>query len=217
MFHASGHGISILVMASKDGYYHLKQSDGVFIYSTAAGQPNTHSDPSDPAVFVLKKIGKTEPLVQFENDFRIPKNGTPVEVFDLATGRITGSEDRAIKVETWTNDVGHQPNSNLPYDWRCRISVPGGGLVQRTDAFVFEAPEGGYQAVDEIDMPATNNPQWRSQVSRNYFVKLENGDYARIDFTMTAGGEHFFTVSSYLNPAGSRNLTTRDPRVGAAP
>lgn len=215
-FYASGHGISIVVMASKEGYYSLKQSDGVFNYSAAAGQLDTHADPTNPAIFILRKMGKTEPLIKVEKDFRISTNGTPVEV-DLATGRATKDAAQAIEVEAWTNDAGHQQNSNQPYDWRCRVSVPGGGLVQRTDEFAFEAPEDGYQTSDEIDMPATDNPQWRSQVSKNYFLKLGSGNYARVDFTMTAGGEHFFTVVSYLNPSGSPNLEAGQPKPGAAP
>ena len=39
-----------------------------------------------------------------------------------------------------------------------------------------------------------------------YYVIFADGKYARIDFTMTAGGEHFFTINSYLNPSGSRHL-----------
>jgi len=42
-------------------------------------------------------------------------------------------------VEAWTNNQGVAPNSNQLYDWRFRVSVPGGGLVDRIDQFGFEA------------------------------------------------------------------------------
>ena len=55
-------------------------------------------------------------------------------------------------------------------------------------------------------MPATA-PHWNDNSSRNYFLKLANGTYTRIDFKMIAGGDNFFEITSYLNPAtGHRNL-----------
>jgi hypothetical protein len=84
--------------------------------------------------------------------------------------------------------------------------VPGGGIQTRTGEFDFEAPLDGYQSNDEIDMSASA-PHWSYLANREYFLKLANGDFARISFTMCAGGENFFIVTSYLNPKpGHRNL-----------
>jgi hypothetical protein len=206
LFSASGHGLGIIVMVSKYGYYHLKESDGSFGYAEGIGTGAAHSDPANPAIFVLRKMGKAEPLIKKQGNFRISKIGTPIQV-DLGTGRITGESNQAIKVECWTNDQKiTNPNLNTPYDWHCQISVPGGGLVKRDGEFDFVAPEGGYQPTDGIDMPATLGANWRSQVTRNYYVQLASGNYARLSFMMTAGGDHFFSITSYLNPSGSRNL-----------
>jgi len=206
LFTVSGHGLGLGVMVSKGGYYHLKESDGTFGYAEGAGTGAPHPDPSNPAIFVLRKMGTAAPLVRVKGDFRIPKNGTPVLV-DLGTGRATGGSNQAIKVECWTNDQKvTNPNLNIPYDWRCQLTVPGGGVVKREGQFDFVAPEGGYQPVDEIDMPASLGTKWRSQVTRDYFVKLGNGEFARLNFMMTAGGDHFFSITSYLNPSGSKNL-----------
>ncbi len=134
------------------------------------------------------------------------RTGTPVGV-DLKTGNVTQAGQGDIEVQAWTNGQGHQVNSNQPYDWRVRIEVPGGGLIQRAAAFDFEAPSDGYAESNEIDMPATAGRQWRSQASGNYFLKLANGTYARLEFRMVAGGDHFFRVASFLNPnPGDRNL-----------
>jgi hypothetical protein len=205
LFHVDGHGLGVVVTASKEGYYQLKESGGSFAYSKAAGSPDTHTQPNNPAIFVLRKMGQTEPLVKFESDFRISSNGASVPV-DLATGR-TASGNQSITVEAWISPRPQDLNSNQPYDWRCRVSVPDGGLIERKEGFNFEAPESGYQPADEINAPASLGPKWRSQITKHYFVKLGSGNYARVEFTMTAGGERFFTIQSYLNPKlGSRNL-----------
>jgi len=47
---------------------------------------------------------------------------------------------------------------------------------------------------------------WYNHTKRNYFLKLGSGNYARINFEMIAGGDHFFKLESLLNPSRSRNL-----------
>jgi len=85
--------------------------------------------------------------------------------------------------------------------------VPGGGIQLRTGGeFDFTAPEDGYQPSAEINMLATD-PMWRDSQSREYFLKLGNGIYARMSFVMGAGGYNAFEITSYLNPIpGHRNL-----------
>ncbi|HTB79773.1 MAG TPA: carboxypeptidase-like regulatory domain-containing protein [Opitutaceae bacterium] len=207
MFHVIGHGLGIVIQVSKAGYYHLKQSDGNFGYSKAGGPIDPHPDAAEPAIFVLRKIGSPVKLIQLERDYSISKDGKPVEI-SLTTGKQVLGGQGDIKVEAWTYDQGHQTNSNLPYDWHCRISVSdGGGLIARTSEFDFEAPVDGYVTSDEINMPASGVSKWRSQVSREYFMKLSGDRYARMKFEMTAGGDHFFGIESYLNPSsGDRNL-----------
>jgi len=206
LFHVSGHGLGIVVMVSKKGYYHLQKSDGNFGYANIGGAVDTHPDPDNPAIFVLRKMGQAVPLIRLQKYIRIKKDGTPIEL-NLATGQLAAGGQDDIEVQAWTYDQGLQPNSNTPYNWRCSISVPGGGLVARTGEFDFEAPAGNYVSSDEIDMPASAGSQWRSEVSRQYFVLLADGRFARITFQMVAGGDHFFAIGSFLNPVpGDRNL-----------
>jgi hypothetical protein len=203
-FHTWGLGLGVVIEVSKEGYYHTNHSDGNFGYS-AGTHTDRHSDSKYAAHFVLQKMGHLEPQLKVRKDFLIPKDGTPVEI-SLATGSVTKDVRDTLQVEAWTYDADIPVNSNKPYDWHCRISIPGGGLQPRTGEFAFEAPESGYSADDTISMSASAGEWWRSQVSRKYFVKLASGNYARMEFTMTAGGDHFFTVYSYMNPNGSRNL-----------
>jgi len=54
---------------------------------------------------------------------------------------------------------------------------------------------------------SASDPQWKSSQRREYFLKLANGTYARIDFGIGAGGYNTFELISYVNPApGHRNL-----------
>jgi hypothetical protein len=105
-------------------------------------------------------------------------------------------------VECWTFDKGAVGR----YDWKCRISIPDGGLTEAEGIFLFEAPEDGYRLFDEIDMPASLGSKWARSVQRMYYLKLRDGNFALLRFTINASGEHFFGLTYYLNPNGSRNL-----------
>jgi hypothetical protein len=206
LFSILTHGMGLVVNVSKEGYYKVKESAGLFGYSAMGGATNPHPDPHNPAIFVLRKMGDMEPLIMIHRDVKVPKDGTPTQM-NLTTGYTYQVTNGDIQVEAWTHDEGIPPNGNHPYDWRCKITVLGGGLQPRTGGeFDFTAPENGYQPSDEISMPASD-PKWRDSQNREYFLKLANGEYARISFMMGVGGDHFFSITSYLNPQpGHRNL-----------
>jgi hypothetical protein len=203
-------GAVIGVSASKEGYYKIHNvSNQSFAYGYGT-DAYTKPPPTkeNPAVLVLHKMGVMEPLVFNEyRSFMIQKDGTPVLV-DLASG--TPSSSGQFKVEAWTKEK--LPGGSKYFDWKCRLSVPGGGLIERKGAFDFEAPADGYRESDEILMPK-DAEGWNSQVEKEYFLRLADGRYARIRFRMIAGGHHFFNMESYLNPkTGSRNLEF-DPKT----
>jgi hypothetical protein len=201
------HGAALQVHVSKEGYYPLPQSWGDFAYAARVGnQKAAHPDESDPAVFVLRKMGVTEPLIVQKKNINIGRTGTPIGI-DLRTGKAYGVQNPDIQVQAWTQDQGITPGTYEHYNWRCVITVPGGGLQARIGGeFDFEAPTDGYQPSDEIDMSASD-PDWSSNQSREYYLKLANGEYARISFVMATGGYNDFAIISYLNPTpGHRNL-----------
>jgi hypothetical protein len=144
-------------------------------------------------------MGTTEPLVRAAQSAPVPKDGTPVTV-DLMTGRL--SPNGNLRVEAWTE----APEGGRKFSWRCQVTVPGGGLAERTGQFEFEAPEDGYEESVELGM-GQDAEQWTSDQQRDYFVKLPDGRFARVKFRMIAGGNHYFVMESFLNPTpGSRNL-----------
>ena len=195
-------GAGLNVEVSKEGYYRIEQSSRLLGY----GIPNEHKPPAPntPAVFVLRKMGETEPLTKFSSGgIRVPKDGQPVEV-SLTQGRVVPSGQGDIQVEVWTQD--QQKDAQRRYPWKCRISVPGGGLVERNDNFAFMAPAEGYELAAEISMDQAAE-RWQKSFGGQYFAKLKDGTFARFTFNLTTGGNHFFMVESLLNPTpGSRNL-----------
>jgi hypothetical protein len=77
-----------------------------------------------------------------------------------------------LRVEAWTED--HAKDAKQHYHWRCPVSVPNGGLLERKGQFDFEAPADGYKPFDEIVMPQTA-VKWQPQAQRQYFVKFDDG------------------------------------------
>lgn len=210
MFSLTSFGIGLYANVSKDGYDKIptelrgqRGSSGGF--SNAGKLGNTDSPMgtrSDPAVFVLRKKGEAAELIHVsERPVKVPKNGEPVEI-SLATGDAVPTGQGGLKVECWTEDQKRDAQGNYP--WRCRVSVPGGGLVKREGEYDFEAPADGYEAHDDIVPP---EERWSAKAERGYFVKMADGHFARVNLRMRTGGEHFIVIESYFNPKpGSRNL-----------
>lgn len=209
LFELSGvHGLGISIWVSKAGYYTIESSRGRhFVYGGFRG-PHDGVNPTDasPAVFVLKKMGEVASLVHLaKTSVKVPKDGTPVEI-DLSTGRVVSTGVGDLRFEVWTADRNSDPNSGRNYEWECRVSIPGGGLIDRTGEFEFQAPEAGYLSSFETGM-AQNAIPWRKGFEHQFFAKLRNGRFARLSLELTTAGDHFFVLDCYLNPTpGDRNL-----------
>lgn len=205
-------GKHLIVEVSKAGYYSYQPFGASFFY--AGENHNFVPESANPVVFRLKKRGVAEPLIHIQaplggpKAFKIPRNGQPVEI-SLATGKSVPSGEGDLRVRCWTDDQGKQAGQK--YAWKCEIAVPGGGLTQYSDDLQFEAPPDGYHPTDTIQWLETADP-WSSHGFAKYFLKLPNGMFARINFEMVAGGDHFFRIESFFNPSGSRNLEY-DPQM----
>jgi hypothetical protein len=197
------HGLGLAVEVSKGGYYRLHQSRGTFEYAIKTGNEMApHRDPNEPAIFILRKMGETESLIVVKKQVSLAKDGTPIHV-NLQTGNVSQGNGDDIQVAVWSTDI---PGTRQRYDWHSEISVPGGGLIRSSGEFDFEAPTEGYQSEDTINMPAST-PTWSDSFIQQYFVELPGGQYARIQFHLSAGGYNFLNLTSYLNPTpGDRNL-----------
>lgn len=219
-------GAALGVAVRKAGYYFihnpsdrsLPTSTATFGYSMGPDSYRRVPPTKDkPAVFVLHKMGATEPLVHVGTRYyKVSKDGQPIDV-NLETGREVPAGQGDVRFERWAND--QKKNQRRHFDWRFRIAVPGGGLVERNGQFDFEAPEDGYEENVEIDMPASLGDKWRSTVDRSYFVKMRDGRYARFNVTIQAAHDNpTFRSDAYLNPTpGSRNLEYDPSKTVKAP
>jgi len=198
------HGATLTVSISKEGYYTPHSGQGSFHY--AFGNPNFSSDPQNPIIFYLRKKGKGESLI--EKDFppgmgqiwQLHHDGTPIEL-DLLKGAQVPAGSGQLKLEFWRDLSDRKARV---FDWKCQLSVIGGGLVETPEEFAFETPESGYQPSIVIDMPATNQ-NWQGEIRSKCYIQIANGNYGRIDFYLLAYNG-VFTVHSVINPTGSRNL-----------
>ena len=204
-------GAGLNVSVWKDGYDRIHgQSSQSFGYGMGADSFRKEPPKKDkPAIFILRKKAEAQPLFMTDRDVLIPKDGTPVEI-SLKTGKPVALGQGDIRIECWTND--RTKNAENRFEWHCRFSVPGGGLVERKGKLEQQAPEEGYKPEVEIHMPVTAQ-LWCANFGNEYFLKLGSGIYARARLEMIAGGEHFVSITSYLNPKpGSRNLEY-DPKM----
>jgi hypothetical protein len=90
--------------------------------------------------------------------------------------------------------------------WTARFSVENGGLIDSDDAFMYQAPEAGYQTTVEV---SGQEHQW---VSKRFYLKVLGGKiYGRIEMDMTGyygqeSNRGAVDIKYVLNPNGSRNL-----------
>ncbi|MDR3378074.1 MAG: hypothetical protein P4M10_05265, partial [Verrucomicrobiae bacterium] len=197
-------GRSLHIWVSKEGYYASRGGEESFLYSLG---DNIYSpDPQNPIIFKLHKKGKGESLIttSFPGGMgqiaQLHHDGTPVAL-DLFDGTQVPAGNGQLKLEFWRAITNR--NANI-FDWKCHLTVAGGGLVETPDEFAFQAPESGYQSPILIDMPATNE-NWQGEIRNKYYMQLPDGKYGRLDFSFSPFNG-VFTVQSAINPTGSRDL-----------
>lgn len=165
---------------------------------------------SEAAVVEVKNTEPAlpEPLIHLPRiRTKLPANGVPVNV-NVRSGRSNSWGDETISISIKSSNDRVTPGDDKPFDWLAIVEVPGGGLVERTDAFASEAPVDGYAAKRGINMPAwLPKEKWHSEIKRDYFVKFRSGNYALL--RMKFSGKESRTITEvFLNPkSGSRNLT----------
>lgn len=199
-------GAALSVAVWKEGYDGIyKQSNGAFAFGVPFDSHRDRPTPAmdNPAVFVLRKKAPAERLITVDRDIPVPRDGTPVEI-SLRTANAVAAGQGDLRIECWTFDEIKDRQGR--YEWRCRLSVPDGGLVKRQDVHhSFQAPEEGSEQSVEVNMAAAAK-DWRRDHDDQYWAKLRDGTYARMRLRLTTGGGHFVSIVSFLNPSGLRNL-----------
>ena len=196
-------GKLLVVSLSKQGYYTSKRDNDSFEY----GDPHGHfmPDKGNPVVFHLRKQTAGEPLITvdypgFAHIAQLKHDGTPVEI-DLFQGTKASEGKGQLRLEFW-RDLSDR--TSKVFDWKLRITVPGGGLVPTDEEFAFKAPVNGYQSTIINDMQ-TNAPNWQGQLKSKCYIRSADGKFGRIEFEFLPFNG-VFTIHSVLNPSGSQNL-----------
>jgi len=196
-------GLSLGVSVGKEGYYPCRTE--TFNFGPLKGTP-FQPDSLNPVVFHLHAKGKGASLIatRFPSGIgqivQLHHDGTPIEI-TLMDGQQAAPGTGQLKLEL-QRDISH-PNAKT-FDWSFQLSVPNGGLVKTEDEFAFEAPDTGYQPSLTVDMPATN-ADWTEDFASQYYVQLPGDKYARINLNLSAYNGTF-TLKSWINPSGSRDL-----------
>ena len=205
-FSIQSHGASLHVNVAKSGYYQVdrggirKPSSQGFDFGVDQGRGVHRSDPESPDVFNLRKAGNPVPLERLAATSKVTRDGSPVAV------RLSKTSNVALQIRCWTVEDGKTPTD--PYNWRCEMIVEGGSMQEVADEDSFSAPEGGYAPSAVIDMPKSlGDKDWHSRATRNYWLRFPDNTFARIEFRMIAGGDHFADIGGYRNPSANiRNL-----------
>jgi hypothetical protein len=211
-------GAVLTVGVRKEGYYNIHgASDAAFAYGVAPDATRKEPPTADnPAIFVLQKMGATEPLMHVNSrQYKVSKTGEPMEI-NLLTGKQVSLGQGSIRFERRAND--EKKDQHGRFDWSVRVTIPNGGLVEREGQFAFEAPATGYEPAVEINMPAELGEQWRYSVNKDYFVRIREGQYARVNLEIYAGHDNSIVLESFVNPnPGSRNLEFDPKKAIKAP
>jgi hypothetical protein len=210
----NAHGFALTIFVSKDGFAsakndHGKSSSSGIFWFVDTGEGVYQPDEKNPVLFVLRKpefIGAN--LKARNKNVRIARDGSPA-MFSM--DKNDASPAHALVFRCWNDELNARPRNQREYDWKLEVSVAQGELQVRTDASTFQAPTQGYGPSDTISMPSNLGRAWRDSAQKSYFVRFQDGTFARIDLDMRAGGDHFAVLKSYWNPQPN------DRKLEAAP
>lgn len=198
-------GISLYVKVTKDGYdvwYSnpgKAESMGSFDYAST-GSVNHSPDESNPAVFTLRKREVMEPLeMRPRFKFTIHRDGSSRLI------SLHGDKNPAhVMALRCISKLDTVPVGE-PYDWEFEISIPDGGLVERSDRNLWIAPEQGYKPSDKV--VSKSQSRWTEYFKKGYFIRFKDGVHARIELEVYVRDQQLAACKSWMNlKSGSRQL-----------
>lgn len=206
-------GLSMSVRVTKPGYY-LMQSESratiAYGYRTEANDIRPPPTKDQPSIFVLRKAHPNTALkLGTGRRVILPQDGKPIAVRLDGHNTVSPGMDGALVIETQL-DLARM-NELKQFPWRCRLSVPGGGLIKRTDKLGFEAPDSGYLTEEIIlmNLPHSRSDRWTAIIERDLFLKLPGNIFGRITIKLDIderATHNWLHYSSAWDPTGSRNL-----------
>ena len=206
------HGASIFVTVRHQDYYATNMARQDFIYAKALSEEGAATPTiSQPAIFILHRKGKAEPLIYHSIEVRLPMDESPVSV-DINKGVVAAGHN-SIVFALRSNGSTLPLNQYHPFDLSFKIEIPEGGLLERNNTFQFQAPSDGYLTkVVYSDTAMSPRGKWKESVQNEFFVLLPSRQYARIKVSMLPI-KGACKIESFVNPdSNSRNLEY-DPKM----
>jgi hypothetical protein len=199
--------VLVVTELKKEGYIRSNVGSQFGFEYAAFFDKNYHQpDPENPVIFRMKKKDVAEPLIHRDTLYGLKPDGIP-HYLDLKTGRKTvGGAPTGDLMLQLTRSASSNPDRP---NWILTIQgVSNVGLIESPEEFMFEAPASGY--VNQIRVAQQGDgSDYQSQIYKNYYVKLADGTFARIETHIFSkyNDEAAINVGLYLNPTpGNRNL-----------
>jgi hypothetical protein len=207
------HGISLGVMAFKDGFIPFSNSPAMGMYNYVDyTRPDFYvADPDSPVIFQFKKLAPAEPMYSWIGHLPLMNSGA-VSYLDPQTGQAsTTSSDGALAISMKLVDTPAPPSDSPHSKFIPMVQLTfwfqnGGGFMNPTDA--YSAPETGYQS----SYSAPLEPPQRVQTW--VVFKTPTGRYGSLHVSGSVKtSDRDFPEQPFIffidyNPSGSRTLTT---------
>lgn len=194
-------GRSFVLELSHPGYYSSSTNPPGYDYADELRTGNGVPDTEDKAMlFYMHHKGNPVALIDRRGGLHKPADGTTMD-FPLR-GKTQGEIIGQLQAQAWKGEP--DPQNDNHYDWKVKITVPGGGVMASSNEFGFIAPESGYQQTLEIGM-SKDDPNWKPGVNEKLFFKLPNY-FARGQADIDLYHDFYFVMHYFVNPDGSPNL-----------
>jgi hypothetical protein len=180
-----------------------KISARTIYYSSKAMPAYAPPTRENPQIFVLRKKNSVANLAtEFRKRVPVSKTGDAQEIELATAGKTIG-----VEIRCWSSSP--VPFNYNRYDWRSEIQIAGGELQPITELEPVTAPTDGYERVFKIDMPKDTERNWlRSSPNgqRDFWVRFNDGTYAKARIEVKTGREHEVDVEVWYNLDGTNNF-----------
>ena len=199
-------GKRLIIHLTKQGFYASKSDNTSFEYGDRTDKNFHVPIAGKPVIFVLREAGHPEALVHRYLKVAVPKDGKPVSI-ELSSGKI--SENGELQIQTWKSK---KDDATGRTDWRVKLTMRQGGIVETLEEFPFEAPGAGYLPQWEIEFTRQLSSTWKASIEKQFYFYCGNPEkYGRLSLSTTDLGDGCY-IHCWVNPSGSRNLEY-DPKV----
>jgi hypothetical protein len=197
-------GAAILIKVSKRGYRPVGDSRRVYRFPPELQVKNEYPLPSkeEPAEFHLIENDDSALRRIATGAIPLPPKGGAAEI---SLRRYTPHGVEPDEGDLRVAYARGKPGPDGRFDWKCTISVPGGGIQRYDDLLKDLAPEDGYADSFTIERDA-DSEDWTDRVEQFLVVRMQDGNYAFARFKVRTNGDAFFVVNGTWNSAGDRHL-----------